>query len=285
MQDFKIGVIVDSFRIGVVEGIKKAAAIGAEGVQIYAVEGEMAPENLSVSRRKEIRDIIRSNGMVVSALCGDLGGYGFAIAQDNQKKIEKSMRIMELAKEMGSDIVTTHIGVVPADRNSKKRAILGEACEKLGKFAESMGSHFAIETGPEKTSTLKSFLDELSTKGVGVNYDPANLIMVTGDDPVEGVETLKDFIVHTHAKDGIMLKKTDPEIIYDFFAKGGIGDMNLKEYFLETPLGQGKVDFPTYLMALRKIGYKGFLTIEREVGESPEEDILTALHYLQKIQK
>lgn len=107
--------------------------------------------------------------------------------------------------------------------------------------------------------------------------------MVTGDNPVQGVKVLKDYIVHTHAKDGIMLKQTDPEIIYNYFAEGGIEDINLTEFFLETPLGQGKVDFINYLRTLKEIGFDGFLTIEREVGLSPEDDIKLAVDFLKEI--
>jgi hypothetical protein len=83
MNDFKIGVIVDSFRAGIEEGIKKAALIGAQGLQLYATSGEMSPENLSAGRKREILDRIESNGMAVSAICGDMGGHGFAKAIDN----------------------------------------------------------------------------------------------------------------------------------------------------------------------------------------------------------
>jgi sugar phosphate isomerase/epimerase len=280
VERVKIGVMVDSFRLGLVEGIKKAREVGAEGIQIYATNGEMAPENLTAGKRKEILDIIRSNGLVVSALCGDLGGHGFAIREDNTWKIEKSKRIMDLAKDLDTGVVTTHIGVVPADSSHPRRKILQEACEELGEYGDSVGAIFAIETGPETSATLKGFLDSLHSRGVRVNLDPANLEMVTGDDPVKAVYTLKDYIVHTHAKDGVMLKKTDPERIYNFFAEGGIEDINLEEYFMETPLGEGSVNFNDYLKALESIGYKGFLTIEREVGESPEKDIRTAVEFL-----
>ena len=103
---------------------------------------------------------------------------------------------------------------------------------------------------------------------------------MTGDDPVKGVYTLKDYIVHTHAKDGIMKQKSDPERIYTFFAEGGIEDLRLEDYFLETPLGEGHVDFPNWLKALEDIGYNGFLTIEREVGKNPEQDIREAVRFL-----
>lgn len=282
MAGFKIGVMVDSFRLGIEEGIKKAKAVGAEGIQIYATSGEMAPENLSPQRRKEILDMIKSNGLVVSALCGDLGGHGFTRKEDNIWKIEKSKRIIDLARDLETTVVTTHIGVIPDEPSHPRRLILQEACGELGRYGDAAGASFAIETGPETAVTLKSFLDSLDSKGVKVNFDPANFVMVTGDDPVAAVHTLKDYIIHTHAKDGIMLKKSDPQRVYDFFAEGGIGDLNLEELFREVPLGEGQVDFDRYLKALAEVGYAGFLTIEREVGENPEQDIRSAVSFLKK---
>lgn len=76
-----------------------------------------------------------------------------------------------------------------------------EACFELSRYADSLNAHFAIETGPEIAATLKAFLDDLHSTGVAVNLDPANLVMVTKDDPVQAVYTLKDYIVH-HARQG-----------------------------------------------------------------------------------
>lgn len=279
----KIGVIVDSFRLGVKEGIIKAKEVGAEGIQIYAVRGEMSPDNLSKQARRELLDYIKANGLVVSALCGDLGGYGFTVPKDNKEKIEISKRIMDLAKDFETDIVTTHIGVVPEDKNHNRYKIMQEACEQLGDYGDKVGAYFAIETGPEGAVTLKNFLDSLNSKGVRVNYDPANLVMVTGDDPVQGVYTLKDYIVHTHAKDGIQVQKSNAEYIYSCFAQGMPEDFSCDDYFLEKPLGKGNVDFNNYIKALWDIGYKGFLTIEREVGTNPEKDIKEAVGFLKQI--
>ncbi len=279
----KIGVMVDSFRLGIKEGIRKAREVGASGIQIYAVSGEMDPDNLSSIARRELLSFIKSHDLVVSAICGDLGGHGFAIKEDNKWKIEKSKQIMDLACDLESNVVTTHIGVIPEDDGSDVWKIMSEACNELGEYGEKVGAYFAIETGPEKTKTLKKFLSSLETQGVAVNYDPANLVMVTGDDPVEGVRALEGHIVHTHAKDGIMKKQEDPKVIYDYFAQGGIGDLRLEDYFCETPLGKGDVDFPRYIEALRDMGYDGFYTIEREVGEDPEKDIREAVKFLQGI--
>ncbi|MEW8956314.1 sugar phosphate isomerase/epimerase family protein [Clostridium sp.] len=276
----KIGVIVDSFKIPILDGIKAARELGANGIQIYAVDGIMSPENLDKEKRKEILKYIRGNDLLVSALCGDLGGHGFTIEKDNKSKIEKSKRILDLALDLETRVVTTHIGVVPEDEREETYYILQEALFKLGEVGKDIGGYFAIETGPEKTAVLKNLLDSINTKGMKVNYDPANLVMVTDDDPVQGVYNLKDYIVHTHAKDGVMIKKTDPKIIYDYFAEGGIEDIRLEEYFKETPLGSGSVDFENYMNALKDISYTGFLTIEREIVDNPYKEISFAVDYL-----
>ena len=212
----------------------------------------------------------------VHCLCGDLGGGGFTDPEKNVWKVEKSKRILDLAKELGTDVVTTHIGVVPEDENTDRFKIMQEACFELSRYADDIGAHFAIETGPEKSATLKKFLDSLGSTGVGVNLDPANLVMVTGDDPAGAVHNLKDYIVHTHAKDGKQNYYVDPDIIY------GMVESHIvtADSFIEVPLGEGSVNWDEYLKALEDIGYKGFLTIEREVGDDPEKDIRKAVEFL-----
>ena len=107
--------------------------------------------------------------------------------------------------------------------------------------------------------------------------------MVTGDDPVAGTSLLGDLIVHTHAKDGVMKQSCDPQVIYDFFAEGGIGDLRIAEMFEETPLGQGEVDFPGWIDALEGIGFDGFLTIEREIMDDPAKEIAYGIRFLKEM--
>ncbi len=277
MYRFPIGVIIDSFRCDTDEAIDRAGALGAAGIQMYASNGHNAPEKLSPARRRELLDRVKSHGMVFSALCGDLG-RGFFHPELNPELIERSKRILELAKELETDIVTTHIGVVPEDDSTDRYKIMQQACFELSRYADSMGAHFAIETGPETSATLKKFLDSLHSTGVAVNLDPANLVMVTGDDPVQAVYNLKDYIVHTHAKDGVMLHRTNPEWIYQVTPMPE--DFGSISYFKEVPLGEGDVPFVPYLKALEDIGYRGFLTIEREVGDNPAADIEKAKSFL-----
>ncbi len=277
MYDFKIGAMLESFRMKPYEAMERAASLGVDGLQMYCSYGDMAPENMTSSRIAEIRSEMQKNGLVFSAICGDLG-HGFGNAEKNPVLIERSKRVVDIALELGTNIITTHIGVVPSDPNHERYKIMQSACRELAEYADSVGAFFAVETGPERSETLKAFLDSLDSHGVSVNLDPANLVMVVGDDPVAAVNNLRDYIVHTHAKDGIMLKYVEPEYIYGITPRPS--DIANIESFRELPLGQGNVNFNTYLSALADIGYQGYLTIEREAGDDPARDIGDACDFL-----
>lgn len=275
MYKFNIGVMLDSFRLPLKEAIAKAVSIGADGFQIYAVGGPVSPDEMNKTQRSDFAKYVADSGLVISALCGDFG-MGLYSKENNAVMLEKSKRVLELASDLGTGVVTTHIGVVPEDSKHPRYQIMQEGCYALAKAADDVGVRFAVETGPETSAVLKGFLDSLGSKGVSVNLDPANLVMVTGDDPVQAVYNLKDYIVHTHAKDGVMLRRSKPEYIYGVEPD----PENLPCPFAEVPLGTGSVDFPAYLKSLGEIGYNGFLTIEREVGEDPAKDIYTAADFL-----
>ena len=276
----KLGVISDCFKRSIEESISLAGKLGMDGIQIYAVSGEFCPEVLLANEEKieYYKSLLKENNLVVSALCGDLGGHGFEIEADNAVRVERTNRIVDLACRFDTKVVTTHIGVIPDDESAPKYKIMLDAIRKCGEYAASKGVTLAIETGPETAPVLAGFVVK-TVKGVGVNLDPANFVMVTGQDPAEAVYMLRDYIVHTHLKDGKMLKKSNPVEIYNVFAEGGIEGLNVADYFIETPVGEGDVDFSAYVGALKEIGYDGFLTIERETGNNPSSDIAKAAAY------
>lgn len=280
MSRFSIGVILDSFCRPFPEALKLAQQMGVHGIQVYAVRGEMAPENMNTAQRRAFLSMVKDHGLTISALCGDLG-RGFGNADQNPELIRRSKLIVDLAKDLKTDIVTTHIGVVPASLRHPRYAVMQDACGELAAYADQMQAHFAVETGPEPSATLRAFLDGLHSTGVSVNLDPANLVMVTGDDPVQAVRNLAPYIVHTHAKDGVRLRIEDPEVIYGV-SNHGNPDPALGPAYQEVPLGQGSVPFDAYLDALEEIGFHGFLTIEREVGDDPAGDIALAVEFLKK---
>lgn len=257
MPDRKIGVMIESFRMGVEDGIRKACEIGADGFQIYCTGGQMAPENMSAQDRKEFKRFVAEHELVVSALCADYF-KGFLNPETNPEIVKKTLECMDLAADLGVNVITSHIGTLPEDTSAEEWEIGLEAMNEIAEHGEKIGVRMASETGPESADLLKEFLDRIPGKVVGVNYDPANLVM-GGFDHLGGVDVLADYIFHTHAKDGT------------------------REPRQEVPLGEGEVDFPAWVAALDEIGYEGFLTIEREVGDTPVQDIVEALEFLRTL--
>lgn len=263
----KIGVIPDCFKIPIREGIKKAAELKLDGIQPYATSGDISPENLTKTGRKDFKEFVEGLGLRISALVGDFG-HGFADPKTVSENVEKTRGVIDLAFALGVKIVTTHIGVVPENENEVGWKMMVQSLPEVGTYAFNRGIVLATETGPEPAALLKKLLDYVNNPGLKVNYDPANLVMVAGDNPVKSVYTLSGYIVHTHAKDGVKL----PD-------EGG------RKRWEEKPLGEGNVDFPEYLKAMKEIGYNGFFTIEREVGSHPEDDIIKARDFLRKLEK
>lgn len=248
------------FPIGFICGLNEkqlnlAADIGLNGVQLWMPDREgKAPRDMKGEKLATSRQMLADRGLKVSALCGDVGSY--EDAAKSPARIDEFKRIVDIAVDFGTDVVTTHIGTVPGVRACAEYDNMLEACREIGDHAAAAGVHFAIETGPEPAVVLRAFLDELNNPGAGVNLDPANLVMCSLDDPVKAVHTLSKYIVHTHAKDGVNISPRT-EIA--------------RAVFHETSLGEGAVDFPAYLRALEEIGYRGFLTIEREIPDNASE--------------
>jgi sugar phosphate isomerase/epimerase len=256
MHALKVGVFADNLGLGIWEGIRKAAEIGADGIQIYTTQGEMLPENLSPARRKELHALIADLGLTLSATCSDFGA-GLVDEARNRELLPKIKANIDLAVDLGTTIITTHIGHVPEDRSSPVWAVLTRALNEIGAYADARHVVLATETGPEPGTTLKELLDSLDTQAIRVNFDPANFI-IYGFDHRQSLADLREYIVHTHAKD----------------AKRGKG---------EVPLGEGDVDFPWYVGELRRFGYDGFYTIEREAGKDPVGDVKKAIAFLRKL--
>jgi sugar phosphate isomerase/epimerase len=285
---FKIGTLADWFGKGIIEGIRESRRCGADGVQLYAWN-QFDPRTVKPEMVRAVQDAAGEYEQQVTALCGELGGHGLEIAADNPQKIDYLKQVVDLALQLDCGIVTTHIGVIPADGNSEKYSVMRRACVEIGSYAASLGAVVAIETGPEPVARLKAFVDACNGesgadegRGIAINYDPANLVMVTGDDEVEGVRRAGSSIVHTHAKDGRMNHFAGPDEVYSLFAQGGIEALSkVSAWFTETPLGLGKVRWLPYLRALKETGYDGYLTIEREVKENAMLDIHTAVKFLE----
>ena len=259
MPRLKIGIRVECLRLPVKEAIRKAAELGADAVQVDA-SGELAPQNLSATGRRDFKHVLRSLGLELAAV-GFPTRRGYAVADQLDTRIEQTKKVLSLSYELGGPIVVNHVGRVPQDVDDEGRKLLVASLIDIGRHAERVGAIFAAETGSEAGPVLRGLLDSLGVGGVGVNLDPAGLLL-NGFDVLEAVRALGPLIVHTHARDGR----------YSQAAAAG----------REVPLGQGDLDWQAYLAALEEVDYRGYLTIERESGDDPVADVAHAVKFLKQ---
>jgi sugar phosphate isomerase/epimerase len=169
---------------------------------------------------------------------------------------------MALSFELGARVTIVQAGRVPDDDAAPRGAVLRESLSALGQYGDRVGTTLALETGLESGETLGAFLGRFDTGGLGVNYDPANMLM-NGFDPVENLAPLKDRIVHTHAKDARR--------------RGASRSAS------EVPLGHGDVDWMAYLGTLAALEYRGWVVIERETGDNRSADVAAAVGFLRRL--
>ena len=258
----KVGIITASLPMDTKAALRKAKELGAHGVQLWIVDNDLDPRNLTRSGREELITHMASLGLERSALCGDIGGFTDPVTVD--ERIARTKQMFDLCVDLRTPILTTHVGVVPDDPLSREYTGLLGVVREIAEYAAYRGCCFATETGPESAEVLADFLTRVNSGGARANYDPANLVMC-GFNHLDGLYALRGFIVHTHAKDGI--------------ARAIVENKEVQE----VPLGKGDVDFPRYLHILREeLGYSGYLTIERECGADPVADIAEAIAFLKR---
>ncbi len=188
------------------------------------------------------------------------------VPQNTRKdRVARTKQVADIAALLGIGSVACHIGFVPHDRQGQEYQVVcsmvRDICDHLGRH----GQNFTLETGQEPADALMAFIDDVGSANLKINFDPANMILYGMGDPVSALLTVGSRVVSVHCKDGIPPKQD--------------GDLGL-----EQPLGSGKVDYPAFLEALKEIGYKGILSIEREEPhiERREEDIRHAVKFLRE---
>ena len=171
--------------------------------------------------------------------------------------------VADVAVSLGVSLVSFHAGFLPESPDDPNYAKLTERIRRIARAFADKGLKLALETGQEDAETLKGFLDRLGEPNVGVNFDPANMILYAKGDPVEAVKTLMPYLMQVHIKDAL---PTD--------TPGTWGS--------EEVVGTGAVDFDSFLAALDEGGFKGAMCIEREAGSDRPGDIATARDFILK---
>lgn len=180
-------------------------------------------------------------------------------------RLKTLMHGAEFTARLGVQNMITHVGYIPEDPNHPEYRSLVTTLRYLAQHCQRLGINFLFETGQETPVTLLRTIEDIGLPNVGVNLDPANLILYGKGNPVDALDVIGKYVRDVHAKDG----------------RYPTTGRHLGE---ETPLGQGKVNFPALIAGLKALGYDGPLTIEREIsGDQQTRDILAAKELLEKL--
>jgi len=170
------------------------------------------------------------------------------------------VRAAEITAELEVRYLTMHAGFIESDDPARARR-LRDRLLSLADEAGRRGIFLLMETGQETASSLRALLEELNHPALGVNFDPANMILYGKGNPVEAVRTLGPWIKHVHIKDAVRTRQPGT-------------------WGTEVPWGDGEVGAEPFLRALREAGFSGTLAIEREGGNHRLGDIQLAAERL-----
>ncbi len=186
---------------------------------------------------------------------------GGVLPDDNWPANEKLFAgAAEVTKDLEVEYLSMHAGFID-HTDVEKYKVMCDRIKGMADVAEANGIMLLMETGQETAEEMASFLKDLDHPAVGINFDPANMILYDKGDPIEAVKVLGPWIKHVHIKDA---NRTETP----------------GQWGAEVPWGDGQVDSEKFLNALTEIGYEGTLAIEREAGSNRAGDIKLAIERL-----
>lgn len=268
-----IGVCVSLTRKPVAECFENFVKMGFHHCQLMSWDRSLrTPE-----KAEEIKAACEKYDVTVTALWCGWGGpsvWNFYAGQETLGLVPVAYRYARMqdltdgsdfAKRLGVTDVVTHMGFVPENPNDANYPGFVAAVRSVAAHMQANGQYLLFETGQETPVTLRRLFEDVGLPNLAVNLDPANLILYGKANPVDALEVIGKYVRGVHGKDGCY-----PTNGHDLGA--------------ETPMGQGRVDFPALLKGLHALGYDGCITIEREIeGDQQAVDILAARDMLQGI--
>jgi sugar phosphate isomerase/epimerase len=218
----------------------------------------------------ELKQLLTSAGFTATSVAAVYAGESYAdIAAVQQtvgllppatraERVEDTKRCADFARALGSRNVSSHIGYIPEDRGGTEYQALVKTLQEVCDYLHGHFQSFNLETGQETAVLLREFIADVGRPNLGVNFDPANMILYGTGDPIEALGILAPWVRSVHCKDGDWPT-----------APGQLGT--------ERRLGDGQVGIERFLAKLKEIGYDGPLTVEREVpGDQQIEDFIYA---------
>ncbi len=255
----KVSVRSWNLRLPMYEGIAAAGEIGFDGIALWMGEGFLELEQVRCDGGAQVRQACEQAGLEICATTGGLGS--FLDPEHRLLAMQKARDELAVCRILDIPRITSHVGVMPADLSTPESQAMLEGLRTIADEAAAIGKTLCCETGPEDAATMLNFIRAVNSPGLKVNYDPANFLL-SGFDWFEGVALFGDLTEHTHAKDA----KRNPDDSTE-----------------QTPLGEGDIDFPRWIAALREVGFDGWLCIERETGEDRLGDCRRGLQFLREL--
>jgi len=272
-MDNEIGVFSTS--LGIADPVEALAKISELGFPVLQL-GPLPSEWYSEEGTERLKERLKAAQLKVSAVCAAFEGesyadmptvrrtVGYLPAETMEARLEHTQACARAAARLGATLVTTHVGVIPSDRECEDYRRVVRATQRAADSCADLGVTFGLETGQETPEELLAFLGAVDRANVKINFDPANLILYGTGRPLEALDALGDYVVHVHVKDG--LPPSAPEQLGQ-----------------EVPLGEGEVGMEAYLRKLAALRYGGPLIIEREAGQDRIGDILRGRDLLQSL--
>jgi L-ribulose-5-phosphate 3-epimerase len=262
LKDLEVGVMFWAGR-DPLETLREVKALGVSAGQL-GVPGDMplagAAEAWSSALKQE-------DFTIVTVFCAYTGEsyadiptveqtVGFVPKSTRAEREQRTKDVSHFAAGIGVKSIACHVGFVPEDKSDPEYIAVRDLVRRICDHAALHQQTFALETGQERAEVLLEFLKDVDRKNLGINFDPANLIMYGSGDPIQAVEVLHQHLLSVHCKDGVWPPKK-PE--------GALGT--------ERPLGEGEVGMDKFIAKLQQVGYKGSLNVEREIDDLEQKKI------------
>jgi len=269
MSKIQLGTIV-GINERIRESFEKVLGLGLPTCQISCT-AEFMVDKLNPA---QIRKAAEESGITISSffllfegqVWDRFTGYptmGFVAVRYRKSRLELAKKFADMVADIGVESITCHVGFIPDDEKSPVYTSFLPVMREAVRYVNEKGMYFCFETGQELPSTLKRTIRDLDCEKVGINLDPANLIIYGKANPLDACEIFGRYVRGMHAKDALWPNR----------------DEHLGP---EVPLGKGEVRFELLIPRLKAKGFKGPITIEREIaGPEQKRDILAAKEYLE----
>ncbi len=274
LKDLEIGVMFWGNK-DPAETLRELKSLGVTCGQL-GVPGDMDLAGAGAAWKRALDDANFTVNTVFAAYTGESyadiptvkNTVGFIPRATRREREQRTLNVSDFAAELGVPSIATHVGFVPEDDGDPDYIAVRELVRRICDHAEGHNQTFALETGQESAATLLDFIHDVNRSNLGINFDPANMILYGTGDPIEALGILGQHVLSVHCKDG----DWPPENV-----AGALGS--------EKALGQGAVGMDRFLRQLKHVGYKGPLTIERETEDAPQRirDLRMGVGLLQRL--